>query len=145
MSVSLSHPPSLSLTLSLSLTPPSRIYGQQNAIPSQLIHVCQFTGLSMPIFTQFLQADCQPFNKFLQMYTRCSIGPTIFKKMNSARFQCLSEMCAGPSYQPLLPPLLSQTIQGLFSQFITFQPVENIQSPQSQQLYPVGKRDSRTW
>ncbi|CAL8363241.1 unnamed protein product [Gadus morhua 'NCC'] len=99
----------------------------------------------MPIFTQFLQADCQPFNKFLQMYTRCSIGPTIFKKMNSARFQCLSEMCAGPSYQPLLPPLLSQTIKGLFSQFITFQPVENIQSPQSQQLYPVGKRDSRTW
>ena len=42
------HVVPLCLSLSLTLSPPSRIYGQQNAIPSQLIHACQFTGLSVP-------------------------------------------------------------------------------------------------
>ena len=36
------------VSLPLSLSPPSRIYGKQNAITCQLISTCQFSRLSMP-------------------------------------------------------------------------------------------------
>ena len=78
----------VSLSLSLSLPPPGYMASRMQFLPNSSTPA-NSQGFPCRTFTRVLQADCRPFSTFLQMYTLCSIGPTIFKKMNSVRFHCL--------------------------------------------------------